>query len=371
MLSVLSVFTACALLGEAPAITDLVKAHESTFELIHTIQLQLDITGWGTRSAGSSPEHPTQFATWHWSKSGNLQRVKYRDHSVTPAKSGRTNNRGDVFSDGKVVKSLRNWDPESPQELTPIIQGSVHASISPQTREIVGRDPASQLLFTMCLPVSSYPYGLRELVSRSSPPAQLIGKAVVSGTDCWELRIELPSSKSVPEPGGQITVFLDPTHGFLVRKTIMRQQVAGGAGSTKTNLVQAGREVREFTDFGNGVFVPKLIDTYNLPDPSSGTMRATVSQCKVNAPLGPDAFAFTFPENAQVAHNPPVNGKRLVQLWGADNQPKADIRSLKDLEQYLPQRDSPTRPSSPKWILAGGVTIIVIVGLILWRRRNR
>ena len=118
--------------GEHSALRDLVEANESAQKLIRSVELEIAVDGERFRPTHMGPI-PLTDLQWAWK--GNLERVITINRKAEPRPDGRTNNRSDVFTDGTTQKTLENWDPESPQVITPRVQGTVFAYCLPQSRE--------------------------------------------------------------------------------------------------------------------------------------------------------------------------------------------------------------------------------------------
>lgn len=361
----------------SPTIEALVEANESYIGLIHEVEFEIDLEG---ERFTPNPVPSTHFATWHWAWRGPLERVRSVDLNVAPRDDGLPNNLIDVLRDGKESRVLRNWDPTRPQKITAARQGTVKATISPQTRNVQGRDVMQFLLWSHGLLVQpSERVSLRQLVDESAPPAELLGQAEVSGSACWQIRAHRPSAPGDEALGNQIDVYIDPSVNFAVRMADIRQTITVPAedGKPSQDVVHMVREVLAFKDYGDGVFVPESVELRNyengVDDAPASVIRGTVRSVRVNQPLSDDAFAFAFPENARVMHEPPVNGRRRVQLWGADNRPIKEIRGVEDipLEPEEQSGDAWLSPTARAWLVILAIVNAVLIGFMFWRRAHR
>lgn len=358
----------------APEVRRLAEANASAVDLIQSV----DLTSERTRDLPrqSPPAKGLRQSTWRWSKQGSVERVRYRYHDLDPDSRGLPRNLGDLIQDGRSRKSLLNWDPKHPQAITPVQQGTVRATVEPQTPELPGwfADPAVSLCMRLSYSARDRPRLLAELV-RQSPRVILKGKERVRGHETWRIFLEHPGIRGKRNPDDYFEVFLDPAVNFMISRVITRR---GGIKTTEGDTVwTTTTDVLSFRDCGQGVFIPVeteeiVLDSRYKDDVPLFVYHESVSGLVVNQELPPDALDFKFPKYAQVRFLPPVKGKVKAQLWGDDDKPILDINGSRDLMKYMVTHQEPGWLNvSPTALGAVSIATVVLGVLTLTMRRRR
>jgi hypothetical protein len=361
-----SVVLMCVLLvpGREYNLDELVAAHESAVGLVRAIDMTIDVHRLSKNGKRDVP--PLHNYTLRWSMEGELERQQYRNHAGQITNSrGEPTNLGDLFQDGTTTKIMLNWDPEDPQPINPHQQGTLNCWYEPQgTGPAAGGfyHPREQFaMFRIQTQTRDRRRTLSEIVS-ASPRVSLEGSTRVGILDTQKIVIDHPESA----PGGAfagvvIEVFLDPSVNFLIRKMVIRHQ----DGATTGDLIIV-REVNEFADYGDGVFVPiEMIFTMYAPEVFDGPTyesRWVARDVTVNAELPADTFSFRFPDQALVKVEPPIDGRRTVYLWGPDGLPLREINGFMDL--------GPIPGSGSAFFVSFGLTLLLLlvaVFVIRWR----
>jgi hypothetical protein len=114
-----------------PTLADVVSAHEVALGSIHKMELTMrhDNRSFASRKPLSEPDS----WTGHWAKDGSTQRIRYRTKPAVRS-DGFPDGIYDFLADDREVRMLWSWDPDAPQKITPLNQGSLSAQISPRDR---------------------------------------------------------------------------------------------------------------------------------------------------------------------------------------------------------------------------------------------
>ena len=328
-----------------PTLADVVSAHEAALGSIHKIELTMCHD---TRSfASGKPLSDRDSWTGHWAKDSSTQRMRFRTEPAVRS-DGLPDGIYDLLADDREVRMLQNWDPDAPQKITPLNQGSLSAQISPRDRGspfVV--NPEKHLLWRFDFDVVGESWSLGDLV-RESGVAELAGKADIDGHPTWHIRVLDPKSGGTVMPGFGFDIFVDPAANFFVRRVIehhrdIKQEING---VEETYPIDVTRTVTTFHDAGGGVFVPtsmKFRAVSGSSDRREMVCETSVTDLKVNEDLSPGALDFRFPEDALVIYSPPLSPTRQrVVLWGPDNLPRKEITNMHDIpgfEEALRQSD--------------------------------
>ena len=356
---------------------ELVELHESALGLIHQIELSLqsEFQNYLKEKRFGKLDTPKP---WHWARRGEQERLRY-DVDSAPGKDGRPTGLYDYFVDETSVRMLRNWDPKNPQKITPLDGGTVSATVMPRTRRAPGlRDVPRHMLWSFSIENDDR-RTLAKLV-RESPHAELVGPAEIDGHRVWQVRAAHPGVDGVPQPGVSFDVYLDPEVNFAARRVVEHQpdtQKLINGKLEKYSFVVI-RTVKEFRDFGGGVFVPVEIELVVRTGSSDGRRIVGLTHVKdlvVNAPLSNDALDFRFPEHALVVGPRVSPTEQRVVLWGPNNRALKEVNSPKDLPGYKEAQeaaaggsDTEARASRSggvrRWLLWGN--LVVIGCLAVW-----
>lgn len=371
---------------------ELVQGNQQALGLVHELELVMR----HTRQNYMSGEHygePTEFV-WKWAKKGDLERLRYSD-GLTPTDDGRPRDLYDWFIDGSEKRLLRNWDPENPQSITPINQGTVRATIYRNDGKAPIFDATRFLLWTFSTNASDERRTLQEFVAES-PRAKLLGRTEIDGHAVWHIRADHPGLHGQEMKGFYFDFFVDPSLNFAVRRVIEHkpgfQMEINGVEETYN--IDIPRTVKEFKSVGGGVYVPLEIESKTVAHTSDQRRvitRTEVEDLVVNEPLSRDAFAFRFPENTLVAYYPPVSpDKQRVVLWGPENRPAkeiegpGDVPGVKEATEALKAGQFPgtAAPSQAPlnsesrslslllWLNVAGI-LAIVAAFMLQRRRQR
>lgn len=345
--------------GRLESVESIVAAHQSGLALIHSIDLTLELRS--LADGEGDPDGPDQ--VWRWSRDENRERIRHRHKEPLPT-DGLPTNLTDTYIEGSQLRYLGNWDPDHPQPLTPLEQGSLRAFTEPLTRKLPGqRDPGLQLLQTFQIPLGGPRRTLWQVVREEG--AELVSAPDAMTNDLYHIRVTKPDL-SEPTNRCVLDVFLDPACGFHVRRSVVMLFEKGQPiGGTE-------REVRTFQDYGNGVFFPAeavvtAVEPGKAPVP---IWSVRVKRCQINEPIDGEAFHFVFPENAVVRHFPPVDNKVKAEIWGPDNKPRQTVAGFESLGQTLEEKGifhlSPWRIG----MIVANLAIIIAIGYWIARRRH-
>ena len=328
-----------------PTLADVVSAHEAALGSIHKIELTMRHDN--RYFASGKPLSEPDSWTWHWAKDGSTQRMRFRTEPAVRS-DGLPDGIYDLLADDREVRMLQNWDPDAPQKITPLNQGSLSAQISQRDRgSPFVANPEKHLLWRFDFDVVGDSWSLGDLV-RESGVAELAGKADIDGHPTWHIRVLDPKSGGNVMPGFGFDIFVDPAVNFFVRRVIehhrdIKQEING---VEETYPIDVTRTVTTFHDAGGGVFVPtsmKFRAVSGSSDQREMVCETSVTDLKVNEDLSPGALDFRFPEDALVIYSPPLSPTRQrVVLWGPDNLPRKDITNRHDIpgfEEALRQSD--------------------------------
>lgn len=306
--------------SEAPELTleEIVQLNEQSLGLIHTVELTMhhEIRHF----IGGEPYGEPERTTWDWAMKGDVQRIRYAVPDP-PTDDGRPQGLHDWYVDRESIKLLRNWNPDDPQKITPLNQGTIVASQAPVTRKAPGRDVTRFLLWMFSLDTTDDRRSFAELVAES-PDVEFRGLTLVDGRKLWSIRAAHPGIDGHLKPGFYFDIFLDPEVNFNVRRVVEHHEGYEKYvnNSLETYSMDIERTVTSFRDVGNGVYFPLKIDnrvTSTLSDDRKSLSPTTVTDLRVNQPLSKGALDFRFPENATVVFGPPERpDHQRVVLWG-------------------------------------------------------
>ena len=296
-----------------PDLDSVVTAHMDSIGLLRNLDVTIDF------DAQNLPDKRTDKAPltfrWRWSMQGQRERLRTRTDYFSPTVEGLPTNLVDVFEDGRERKILTNYDPKAPQEITPVRQGTIKASIEPQTRtrSTIFPDPTPYLGLRLQFNDRDVPRTLAEL-RRDYPAVTLEGKGTHEGHAVWRIRAVPPSDSK----DDYMLIDLDPTIGYGIVHITAHN---GGYRATGGGPMPFVSE-RTFSGHSesDGVFIPTRVDERvdYVNDGTATTLRATVAIACLNSEMPPDAFDFRFPKYACVRHLPPVGRKVTVDVWGED-----------------------------------------------------
>jgi hypothetical protein len=373
IVSVLIAFSVVA--ADDSELQTMVDAHSTTIASFAAIDFELEISG--VSDSGAPTKVPVDWKSiYRWSKDGSKERWRYRN-SPSYDDDGRPRHLGDLIIDGGTCKYLTNWDWDKPQQITPINQGTVKATIFPKTREsfFVIPDASVFLLLRFQLNNSLPVLSLRELVSEN-PGSTIEGRDDVDGHQTVKLRIPLPGG---PRSKNHMHIWLDASVGYLARRVQMHTENPDNIPSLqqKRFAMDGDIVVKVFENVGDGIFFPRDVEVENrfkteeIPEERVTTNRGVVKRLIVNKPLPVEAFDFRFPKDVLVRHLPPSDEGIRVELWGGNNRAVKQIRGVRDLDEFAVKSTPKCQPA--RWqmfLLVNGALVIAIV-VFLWARKRR
>ncbi len=351
-----------------PQCQALIDANAQTLDLIRTIQVTYSLVH------SENPDPRPNETTWR--REGRRERIWNVGGHLEPTPEGRPRDIEDLLIDGDTYKLLKNWDPTSPQKITPTKQGTVRATTGPQTNVNATVLAPSALLH---LEVDMLPRRTLSELAKVSPNVTCKGKVEVGGRDLWLISLETPEETTKTTSKKHFDVYLDPQAGYMIRKLVVNANVMFSDGKIVKDA--HAHEVLEFKDFGDGIFVPIRIRHGSLEKWKS---ELVVKSIKVNEPIPPETFVLNWPKYAQIVHLPPVNGKAKVEIWGED-EPIAEMKKVSDLRtveaelrkdprvaaELGPVAGSPPPPPMStlvKLFIAFGALLAVMIALVIRRR---
>ncbi len=294
---------------------ELINANAQSLSLIRTIEVEYELE---TLDPSDSTALKSQ-----WTKDGDLERFG-RSHEPD-------RNSVDVVQDGETVRQLRNWVPNTP--LTPTYQNGVEAEVRPQTIY-----PASAIspAYQLCMELSAVPkWSLAEL-AKVSPRTECKGKVDRGGETLWLIKLESPDDAPAEESKNRFEVFLDPSHGYAIRRLVVHRDEKLPDG--RSRVYSHCHEVFEYKDFGDGVFLPIHVKhgTYSGGEDLWET-EVKVRVARVNEVIPPEKFELKWPQFAIVKYFPAVNGQVKFDVWGSDGPIETFVGNV-DLRRWSEDR---------------------------------
>jgi hypothetical protein len=206
-----------------------------------------------------------------------------------------------ISGDEKELRRLSGWDPENPGALTRYfgIRSRLRGTIGSRAPEWGDGIPLLDLL---------------DFVP-SHTLAQLaeIAEFILSPADEGPyLRLEVKATKRPFFAGFKID--LDPAHGYLIRRTLKEH---GGL-----------TEVDEFKPYGEGIWIPNRVRSFNPHDGSRYTLE--LDECEVNGPIADKDLIVEFPEDSHVEDRE----KKKIYLWGKGG-PKQAFDTIIEFERFV------------------------------------
>jgi hypothetical protein len=257
-----------------------IQLHEMTRSKIKSIHIRA--TSWEEPQKGSDTPRQKGIVT-ELNRMGIRERKTERffrmDNSLETVLLGKAEVR--MISGGeKELRRLSGWDPENPGALTRYfgIHSHPRGTIDSCAPEWGGEIPLLDLV----------PY---HTLTRLAEIAEFI---LSPADESPYLRLEVKSTKRPFFAGFKID--LDPAHGYLIRRTLN-----GHGGLT---------EVDEFKPYGEGIWIPKRVRSFNPHDGSRITLE--LDECEVNGPMANKDLIVEFPEGSQVEDRE----KKKIYLWG-------------------------------------------------------
>ncbi len=307
--------------------------------------------------------------TWYWS--GGEQRVQQRIaiHNPTPAKDkpqgGKPRNEAfsDQYNGSKGFKELRGYDPNDPPSLSESELGGCNGSygIRSPDKTAFGIFPGQSLLWAV-LEKRAF-HSLTELV-RSSKSIRIAKRPSESALRCYELE--------VVRAAAEFTIYVDPAANFMIRRVDTRYAIASPVTQAKLRMFQ---EVKEFRDFGNGVFLPVGLHG-EMTETETAKTRVEVEVKSVNEPLPPETFEVKFLDWMRVTDS--KTGQ--IHIWGPDDKPRRTFESPgKYHEWYRPilmrklAAESESQ-SQRRWLMIVAAAFVLWGGggaWHVWRKRRR
>jgi hypothetical protein len=368
MLTVL--LAAYAISTAAPTVEVLTEANANAIGLIRS----LDVTySHELHTVQGASEQRT--ARERWLLRGEQEHFWSDAAYLPPTADGRPTNLREWVLVNNQYRMLLNWDPKNPQEIRPLLQGTVQAEIGPRLdRNPTGINPA----FKLMLEIAQYPRRSLSDFVHSSTATRVVGQRELNGHDCWVLNIETAAEPRIKS----VEIWIDPSCNFMIAQRIERDpefvHANGDKGLTSMFTVQ------EFRDCGDGAFFPTRIEIRGCGgkgcDPAAAPLNSTilVTSLEVNPKLADELFELEFPKYAVVKHMPPVNGRIQVDVWG-DGKPLASANSVEELwaidSALMDDTDTPMknehlanptpRESVKSSILVYSLGAVLIVGVLL------
>ena len=344
-----------AVLAEGETTEDIVRLHMSTLRRIRRFDVSVDTFDYRSRSQSSGK---TVLVSWRWSRSIEDGKERIKFHYPEYAKKGCMNAIGDIFKEKETTRYLSDWDPQEPKFLSLGDQQGIAAVVShrdPLTP--LGFEPSVHLSMKFVLAPFEVTRSLEELVDyclviEGPDHVELDGRSLVI------LKLFPPGNDGEPSKS-YYEVYLDPTVGWLARRTVMylyRDELGEGAGIT--------REVTKYRNLGNGVYFP---EEWEMPAPEDRVGVSRVTDLVVNGQMPDDAFDFRFPENAIVRH---LNEKEIrVSLWGPDNKPLRDVgrEEISNARTIAQLNDSSNLNTV---LFVTGTSLFLLLATIWWIRYN-
>jgi hypothetical protein len=351
-------------------------AHESALAFLQrvafTFTCRLDY-------AAGSPVQRDDFITRYARDAGRErlqeQHLENEEHTTRAGYPDR-----DILNDGSKRYGLLGWDPAHPKAIAPGNQNGVKGRIEPRTASPgIFIDPWHFLLLTFGYPASDARHPLSEL-AKNAARVEWKGRVRIGERELLQLRAYCPGENSGPPDGSYHDVFLDPSVNFLVRRLVVHAETLGsklpkGASYTPTDSTT---EVTEFRGFGDGVFFPTsaVFTIHHVGEREPYLQRTgAVTDLSVNQPLPKDVFDFRFPANLLVQTYPPVDGKVKTELWGPDNTP---IREIRTVEEFAALAGVPptgaSRGRSTTWIVlfvTMNVAVVALIAFYILRKRRK
>ncbi|MEQ9407779.1 MAG: hypothetical protein RIK87_08625 [Fuerstiella sp.] len=310
---------------------------------------------------------PVLFFECAWISDGIRERIQMFPHEQVEDENGRPINIDDYLRDGDKEYWLANWDWDSPQEITPTMQGSVMAEIRPQTAAFRTRDPAWWLLRLPRFETPEPRLTLREYVARFEQVSCVEGE---SPLDPVQLRLHGDTLGLVADTAA-VEIYLEPKAGYHISRMVRE--------NSDETAERMEYQVEEFMQTPSGAYFPRKV-VYRVSDkeiPDGMTMgEYEVVTSSFDEPLDPSLFTFRFPENAQVVDTTDQRDPRKWLLWGKENQAKADLQNPMDLLDYDPVARSkmPGRSHSiPRLVMLNLIFLgaVLAVAFLIKRRRSK
>ena len=292
----------------------IIEAQENAVGLIHAIDVRMDFEG-ENRPDTRTTKGPLTF-TWRWSSEGERERMRIQTDYFPPTPDGRPTNLTDTYQDGRQRWTLANYDPKNPQQVTPVKQGTLRASVEPQMRTRSTRFPDPRPYLGLCVQFNDRDLvrSLREM-RKAYPKVELIGKVPYKDHIVWRIRAEPPGN----DPKNYMEIDCDPTKNFNIRRVTAHNggyQVTGGGNMPFVSV----REMLDYYEGADGVFIPtRFEERVEFPESGSSVLlHGKVTVNALNTKMPQDAFDFRFPKFAVVRHLPPEGLKVTVDVWGDD-----------------------------------------------------
>ena len=169
----------------------------------------------------------------------------------------------------------------------------------------------------------------------------------------------------------KVEIWLDSHVNYLARKMRITMNLPG-------SRVWGEHEILRFKEVVDGIFFPEEIEARSYTDNKlDGTTFTTISDVKINQPLGQDVFKLRYPAGVQIMDT--IEGKMYIA-----NQEGRPIGTVKNMQVVrtppLPvdggsQTATEFEPKSlTRWILPASFGLVIVGGAIWfiqrkWRKR--
>ncbi len=349
----------------------LVRQNQSTLELIHSFDVEFDAFE-SLECMSLDPVAMRRMAvprhdlSCRWMRRTPCERLEYVCRSMISTNKGFPLDAGVFSTNGTTVRILKNWNPEKPPRFQRGNQGPIKAMESPHTANPSGfPNVRAFFLFEHARGMMANPMPLEDVIDSFE---NVVADKIVTEGNSSEL-YRIVAAECVEHP--QILsyeVILDPTVGYLARKSVARVL------DERVGVRITTREVTQFRTLGEGVFFPveatQTTEHPKLFDAPMSESMVRVTELAVNEPLGDDAFSLPFPKDLVVhVFKGGINTHELW-LWGENDTPLRHIKTSKELED-LSRGQASGRWTG--WLLFSACVLAVSImawQIVSYRRRR-
>lgn len=365
-------------------IEEIVAAHEATVAQVRTACLVIKHTPVGGRAELIGSQDT-------WTRRGSMERFT----RVMTVRAGPNLPPRQPVSDILLdygTHTMRRLDLQHPDDrsrLTPTDRRGANAYRAPFDRNLVEFQTYVYFLFRFGLTADDDLRTLRELVEESLRVEHRLES--LDGYDCTRLDVIHPGVRG-RNVGSRMSLHLDPQFGYLIRQVAIAHEVDDSGLPLAKPYEWIGRVV-EFSDFGDGTYLPKSSETFvrDSTGAVSGHNRFEVTNAEVNRIVSDTQVLLEFPEHVLVnVLEEPVTAYTTprttdVELMGANGHVAEVFHGGTDeYEAYLGRLATLATPSSvapaagrrqmPRnsvglWFAASAAILLLgFASLRLWRR---
>jgi Flp pilus assembly protein TadD len=338
---------------QPPTLAEIAKANDLAWAAIKSVDMEYVLTFKCVENGKTKLETRS---TAHWSKAGNLERLRQYPNSMEVGCPDKAQYRGhseseDIFLDGKTVRCLKDSNAKNSDkgELACLDQKGFQGEIRPETPGmLVTQEKAPELLRYLRWTIRSSdgntangpPLMLSEIISSDKWNVSLKEKQTTSvGDTLWLIHAEHPRLA-----GSYIDVHVNANKGFLIQKAIFCVNI-GKSDAGQRLFMRYSEEVEEFQDCGQGVHLPKQVK-YHIVDPAQQLdsedgcfVICAATKLTANSPLPADTFDFRFPENVVVEQTLSEDEPVRYLVWGPDNKPAKEFNTAEEFSKYAEKED--------------------------------